>query len=150
MCFLTSIYAPLAWEAHVGTCNTWRSVQFRHGAPYNNRTHHAIIKLSGPWWVILYRGVAQLGACMVWDHKVVGSYPTTPTILILSGRIWWCTTIYGQGVVPTFRILLKWWRSNSPHKKIMWWYTTAEWCYCVTSDRDPINQGHGSINSLKK
>ena len=29
-----------------------------------------------------YRGVAQLGARVVWDHEVAGSIPVTPTTKI--------------------------------------------------------------------
>ncbi len=31
----------------------------------------------------IYRGVAQMGARVVWDHEVAGSIPVTPTILNL-------------------------------------------------------------------
>ena len=28
-----------------------------------------------------YRGVAQMGECVVWDHEVAGSSPVTPTTI---------------------------------------------------------------------
>ncbi|GAE03704.1 hypothetical protein CBO05C_3394 [Clostridium botulinum B str. Osaka05] len=33
---------------------------------------------------IIYRGVAQMGARVVWDHEVAGSSPVTPTIIRLT------------------------------------------------------------------
>ena len=37
-----------------------------------------------------FRGVAQMGARVVWDHEVAGSIPVTPTIkLIYAGVVQW-------------------------------------------------------------
>ena len=44
------------------------------------------------WAIIInvLRGVAQMGARVVWDHEVAGSIPVTPTIkLIYAGVVQW-------------------------------------------------------------
>ena len=54
------------------------------------------------------RGVAQLGARVVWDHEVAGSIPVTPTIfkynmrVLLNGRVLAFQASY-EGSIPSTR-----------------------------------------------
>ena len=48
---------------------------------YNKTSYTIDMHLISIYNVICYRGVAQMGARVLWEHEVAGSSPVTPTIL---------------------------------------------------------------------